>query len=124
MNDWNGRIILGSIPVLLAIGGWVLSLETRLQQVAITQNERTTTFADIKQEIRDISKELDALSKVPTPPAKILLDEHNRRIERLETRLNYMHEYIISLPVRPSPMPFRDKRGDLKLELAPRAISE
>lgn len=119
MNDWNSKLAVASIPVVLSIAGWVLSLETRLQQVAITQNERTTTFADIKQEIRDISKELDALSKSPTPPAKILLDEHNRRIERLETRMNYMHEYIISLPVRPPPMPFRDKRGDITSPIIP-----
>lgn len=113
MNDWQTRTLIALIPSGIAVSGWLIALESRVQLIDTRQQERAPRIGKLEEEVERLQ-----LAIGPTPQAKIILEEHNRRIDRLEARMNSLHEYILQLPDRP---PFRQpgtRRGDL-LEMLP-----
>ncbi len=116
MNDWQTKVILGLIPAFLAMGGWAITLEGRVQVIDARQQERGPVIAEIKADHKELNKRVDEIASDPNPrpSAKIILDEHARRIDKLEARLSSLHEYIIALPVRPQQPPqFKERRGEI-----------
>ena len=109
---------------LIAIVGWAVSLEVRIGNITAIQIERASVLGKLQAQIGHI--EAIASDPSPKPQAKIELtalhkehDDLDARVDRMETRLNYIHNYLIALPVRPPPIPMipaPNKRGDLRLE--------
>lgn len=104
--------IAGSL--MIAIGGWGVSVESRINAMSVIQQERAPVIIRHSQEIG----ELYALARdpEPRPKAKVILDQmmsdhahHEDRINRLEERLSNLHQFL--LQVKPVVPPSR--RGQL-----------
>ncbi len=111
--------VTASMAGLIAVAGWVVSLERRVQ-------DNTTQIADRGPRIERLEKDVDALEKdiadpAPKPETRVAMlkldSDHKQldaRLDRLEERINGLHAYLLLLP-RPSPVtptPF-SKRGSL-----------
>lgn len=106
------------VPIILSVGGvllgWGISVETRVGNIATTQQERAPIIAGYG---RDIARLFElAHDPTPRPQAKVMLDQmasehrlHEDRINRLEERFNNFHQFI--LQVMPSKMVPLSKRG-------------
>lgn len=108
----------------IAILGWAVSLETRIGNISSIQVERAGVLGKIQAQLDRV----DAMASDPAPKAETKIEmvaihkEHeimDGRVDRLETRLNYIHNYLMALPIRPPPaplLPAPSKRGDIRLE--------
>lgn len=122
-DEWTFRGVSLLFPIVLAMAGWALTLETRISEIATQQAERGPRITAIETLISQLHDAIHDPS--PKPETKVaieaLKDEHDRlddRVTRLEERVNNIHNYILALPVRPSPFapPAPLRRGDLHLE--------
>lgn len=103
MDDWKSRIFLGLIPVALAISGWVLSLESRIQVIDARQQERTGRFDNLEHMLGEMEKQISDPS--PKPETKIAIeglrrdmDNTHEEIVRLNERLNNLHNFLLQTP--------------------------
>lgn len=123
-DEWTFRGVSLLFPIVLAMAGWALTLETRISEISTQQAERGPRIAAMEALVSQLHDAIhDPSSKPETKVAiEALKGEHERldnRVTRLEERLNSLHNYILALPVRPSPyaLPRPERRGDLHLEL-------
>ncbi len=122
-DEWTLRAVSLLFPIVLAMAGWALTLETRISTIATQQAERGPRITAMETLISQLHDAIHDPS--PKPETKVAIEalkgEHDRlddRVTRLEERLNSLHNYILALPVRPAPYapPPLSKRGDLHLE--------
>jgi hypothetical protein len=124
-DEWTFRGVSLLFPIVLATAGWALTLETRISEISTQQAERGPRIAmealvsQLHDAIHDPSSKPE--TKVAIDALKAEHDHLDDRITRLEERLNSLHNYILALPVRPSPysLPMPSRRGDLNLEMLP-----
>jgi hypothetical protein len=123
-DEWTFRGVSLLFPIVLAMAGWALTLETRISEIATQQAERGSRLAAMETLVSQLQEAIHDPS--PKPETKVemaaLKSEHehlDERVTRLEERLNSLHSYILALPVRPGPyaQPTPSRRGDLNLEL-------
>jgi hypothetical protein len=123
-DEWTFRGVSLLYPIVIAMAGWALTLETRISEIATQQAERGPRIAAMEALISQLHDAIHDPS--PKPETKVAIEalkaEHERlddRVTRLEERLNSLHSYILALPVRPGPYapPRPSKRGDLHQEL-------
>jgi hypothetical protein len=114
MNDWRDKLLLAFIPIIAASVGWLVTLNSRVERIDTLQQERIRWQNVVEAQHADLDRKIERIlsNPEPTPPAKIFLDQHERRLEKLESRVNGLHEYLIQLPIRPPPYA-PNKRGDL-----------
>lgn len=112
-RDLSLRIIAVLVPVILALSGWVVSLEGRLQEVKTKQEERGPRISALEAAVKDLEETVR--DPAPKPETKVavenIISQHRRleeRVDRMEERINALHNYLLMLP-RP---PFKGKRGD------------
>lgn len=98
-SDWLAKGIGLLLTLLIAVMGWAFSLETRLQAAVTKIEERGPRLEQLENEHRALASDGD-------------LDKINARLDRLEDRVNGLHQFLLQNPAnRP---PFRDtRRGDL-----------
>jgi peptidoglycan hydrolase CwlO-like protein len=119
MNDWNSKITLAMIPVLMGGAGWVLSLESRIQVIDARQQERSTRFEHVEKQISALNGEV--MDPKPKPETRVAMQTMTQDIERLKDeiqrvneRVNNLHAYFMQVVPRPPFNPQRDgRRGDL-----------
>jgi hypothetical protein len=107
-DEWTFRGVTLLFPIVFAMAGWALTLETRISEISTQQAERGPRIAALEAMV---SKLHDAVhDPSPKPETKVAIEalkaEHERldeRVTRLEERLNNIHNNIFALPVRPSP---------------------
>jgi peptidoglycan hydrolase CwlO-like protein len=100
--------------MILVLGGWALSVETRINNTQTTHTERGPKIAALEAKL-DV---LTAQVADPSPKAETRVEmvamktEHealNSRIDRLETRINSLHQFILNiaprLPIRRGALP-------------------
>jgi hypothetical protein len=107
-DEWTLRGVSLLFPIVLAIAGWALTLEARISEIATQQAERGPRIAAMEILISQLHDAIHDPSPKPetTVAIEALKGEHDRlddRVTRLEERLNNIHNYILALPVRPSP---------------------
>lgn len=113
-RDLSLRIIAVLVPVILALGGWVVALETRLQEVTTKQEERGPHISALETAVKDLEETVR--DPAPKPETKVavenIISQHRRleeRVDRMEERINALHNYLLMMP-RP---PFKGgQRGD------------
>jgi hypothetical protein len=122
-DEWTFRGVSLLFPIVLAMAGWALTLETRISEISTQQAERGPRIAAMEALVSQLHDAIHDPS--PKPETKVAIEalkgEHDRlddRVTRLEERLNNIHNYILALPVRPSPYapPMPSRRGDLQIE--------
>lgn len=101
--DLAVRTVYVLIPVGMAVLGWALTLETRLQSAIARQEERGPRINRIEEELyalRDSAK--DPSTRVRIESVQRELDElrkvdglSSHRLDRIEERLNALHTFII-----------------------------
>jgi tetrahydromethanopterin S-methyltransferase subunit G len=119
MDDWNSKITLAMIPVLMGGAGWVLSLESRIQVIDARQQERSLRFEHVEKQISAINGEV--MDPKPKPETRVAMQTMTQDIERLKDeiqrvneRVNNLHAYFMQVVPRPPFNPQRDgRRGDL-----------
>lgn len=123
-DEWTFRGVSLLFPIVLAMAGWALTLQTRISEIATQQAERGPRLITMEALVSQLHDAIHDPSPKPETKVEIaaLKSEHGRlddRVTRLEERVNNIHNYILALPVRPSPyaLPRPERRGDLHLEL-------
>lgn len=106
--------VVGSI--VLAIFGWAVNLQIKVDHIATTQTEREPRFTAIEQQIKELVT--IARDPAPRPETRVELKAIDERLGRLEERVNSLHAYILALPIRPAPVPYAppSKRGEADLK--------
>lgn len=114
-DEWSFKAIVVLIPAVLAISGWAFSLQGRIHELATQQAERGPRIVAIEQKLSTL---LDiARDPSPKPETKVEMQAMKEQLSRLDERVNNLHNYILALPVRPSPYAAPpSKRGELKLD--------
>jgi hypothetical protein len=125
-DEWTLRGVSLLFPIVLAIAGWTLTLETRMSEIATQQAERGPRNAAMEALISQLHDAIHDPS--PKPEIGALKADYNHldeRVTRLEERVNNLHNYMISLPLRPGPfVPLSpSKRGDLNLERFEKSVN-
>jgi hypothetical protein len=107
-DEWTIRGVSLLFPIVLAIAGWALTLETRMSEIATQQAERGPRIAAMEALISQLHDVIHDPS--PKPETKVAIEaikgEHERlddRVTRLEERIKNLHNYMMSLPSRPGP---------------------
>lgn len=122
-DEWSFRAITILVPLVIAIVGWSFALSARIEAIATKQEERGPKIASLEHQIEVL--EQIARDPSPRPEAKIAIaaikadhDKMDERVTRLEDRVNNLHNYMMALPVRPSPAPYAppSKRGEADLK--------
>ncbi len=90
--DLASKLLIAIIPVILSIASWAWSIDGRLKEVAMQQNERGPRIAALEEAINADSGRVE------------------RRLSRIEERINNLHIFI--LQVVPSARGGQ-RRGDL-----------
>ena len=124
IEDWQGKVLLGLIPVAIAGGGWVMSLESRLQVIDARQQERTIRFDNLERQMLIINSEV--MDPKPKPETRVQLQGVVQDIERLRDelqrineRVNNLHAYFMQVVPRPPFNPQKDGRRGEVFELYP-----
>jgi hypothetical protein len=114
-DEWTIKGIALLIPAVLSISGWAFTLQGRIHEIAAQQAERGPRIVAIEQKLSTL---LDiARDPAPKPETKVEMQAMKEQINRLDERVNNLHNYILALPVRPGPYSAPpSKRGDLKLD--------
>ena len=108
---WKMLPVMSS-ALFLAIG-WGISVETRIGNMATTQAERAPRIVTLENQVSN----LDVMVRDPAPKAETkvemdaMKDDHKQlsdRLDRLEDRVNNLHNYILSAPPK-----MLMKRGEL-----------
>jgi hypothetical protein len=119
-DEWTFRGVSLLFPMVLAMAGWALTLETRISEISTQLAERGPRIVAIETLVAQLHDAIHDPS--PKPETKVAIDalkaEHEHlddRVTRLEERLNSLHNYILALPIRPGPYapPTPSRRGDL-----------
>ncbi len=114
-DEWTFRGVSFLFPIVLAMAGWALTLETRISVIATQQAERGPRIIAIENLVSQLHDAIhDPSPKLETKVAiEALKGEHDRlddRLTRLEERLNSLHNYLLMLS-RP---PFKGgQRGEM-----------
>jgi hypothetical protein len=105
----------------IATFGWGVSIETRINNIQTIQAERTIKMAAVDVRLSDIAKA--AYDPAPKPETKVAVEalraDHNSmmdKIDRLEDRVNNLHNFLLQLPPRPAPLPSRRGMAPFKPE--------
>jgi hypothetical protein len=114
-DEWTFRGVSLLFPIVLAMAGWALTLETRMSEIATQQMERAPRIFELETTINRLTEEVH--DPRPNPETKVTLEsiivQHKhleKRIDRIEDRLNSLHNYLLIIP-RP---PFKgSQRGDV-----------
>lgn len=115
-DNWSGRIITVLVPAVIAIGGWAFTLQSKIDVIGAKQEERGPRLVTLEEEVHDLARL--AHDPAPKPETKVAVEEMKRahrdvidRLDRLEDRVNALHNYLLQMPARP---PFKNsQRGDL-----------
>lgn len=112
MNDWQSKAIVAMVPVVIAVAGWSISLENRIQVIDARQSERTSRFDHLEQMLTQVNRAV--MDPAPKPETKIAIeslrrdmDNSHEEIVRLNERLNNLHNFLLQTP----PFKPQGKRG-------------
>lgn len=107
-DEWAFKGIVFLVPTVMSIAVWSFNLQTRIETIATKQEERGPRLAAIERDIDTLTQ--IARDPSPRPEAKIALDglraDHKRvedRLDRLEERINGLHQFIINAPLKLMP---------------------
>lgn len=111
-SEFNTKIIIAIIPVVLAVAGWAYNIDNRLRDVAARQEERGPRISAMESDMAKIRAEIGK-------PSARLEDRFDIRLSRLEERINNLHLFILQIGPKlqtyqrrgdleqPQPLPFR-----------------
>ena len=115
-DNFTAKGIALLIPIVLAISGWAFSLQGRIHEIATQQSERGPRIDAMEKKLALVAEAVRDPS--PKPETRVEMKAMDDRLARIEERVNYIHNYLMALPVRPAPVaaPLPGRRGDLRLE--------
>lgn len=111
-------LITASVAAAIALAGWVISLETRMQRAITIVDERGPRLMNIERNIAELySMVRDPSSRPETKVAiQSLRNDHSdmhQTIRRLEDRINNLHGFLQTSPA----LRQFQRRGDLEFRL-------
>ena len=120
-DEWTFRGVTLIVPIVIALAGWALTLQIRLQEISTKQEERGPRIAAIERDI-DVLNTI-ARDPAPKPETRVELQQmeqsHKRletRLDRLEERFNNFHQFLLQAgPTIMKPPQPPGRRGETPL---------
>lgn len=115
---YTDQVVGKAIPIVISLAailfGWGISVETRIGNIATTQQERAPVISNLRTDIAQLYDLVRDPS--PKPETRVMIEQmeathrrHEEQINRLEERFNNFHQFI--LQVMPNKMIPPSKRG-------------